>query len=257
MSKYLKYAITIVLTALAVTSFILFEIIHLQIIPDDVEASTMLGRAIYYLAIAVLFLWLPYLLGGSPYLSFKELHWRNVVWCAPCLLVALANFPFSALFTGGLSIVREELIALYILYVLGISIVEEMVFRGVLLFLLLDIFRNQRLKYFLSALISSLIFALFHLTNVFAGMDIGSVLLQVVYTFLIGGMFSVMALKTKSIWMGVFIHALFDFGGLLTTTIAIGDPWDLVFWVLTIACGILCAGHIIVSLINLERKHVS
>ena len=88
-------------------------------------------------------------------------------------------------------------------------------------------------------------------------MDIGSVLLQSVYTFLIGGMLAVVAIKTKNIWMGVIIHAAFDFGGLMTTTIATGDPWDAVFWILTISCGILCAGHIIYSLFNMERKHVS
>ena len=134
---------------------------------------------------------------------------------------------------------------------------EEIVFRGVLLFLLLDIFKGHKLKYFLSALISSGIFALFHLLNIFANMDIGSVLLQSIYTFLIGGMLAVVALKAKNIWMGVFIHMAFNIGGLMSTTIATGDPWDTVFWILTITCGILCAGHIIYSLFNLERKHVS
>ena len=110
---------------------------------------------------------------------------------------------------------------------------------------------------FSQSFLLQILFALFHLTNIFAGMDIGSVLLQSVYTFLIGGMLSVVAIKTKNIWMGVIIHAAFDFGGLMTTTIATGDPWDVVFWILTISCGILCAGHIIYSLFNMERKHVS
>ena len=256
MSKYLKYAITVVLTALAVTGFILFEIVHLRVFEDDVT-NQMFGRACYYLAIAALFLWLPYILGGSLYLSFKALRWKNVVWCAPCLLVALANFPYSALISGQLVIIKKELIGLYILYVIGIALVEEMVFRGVLLFLLLDVFRNKKLPFFFPVLISSIIFALFHIANLFTGASIGDVLLQVSYTFLIGGMFAVMAIKTKSIWMGVIIHAIFDFGGLLNTTIAEGSSWDVVFWILTITCGILCAGHIVMSLINLERKHVS
>ena len=89
-------------------------------------------------------------------------------------------------------------------------------------------------------------------------MSVFDVLLQVGYTFLIGAMFAVMTLKTKNVWLSVIIHAIFDFGGLLTLEIADGDPWgNRVFWILTIVCGTLCAGHIIVSLINMERKHAA
>lgn len=256
MNKTLKYAIAIILVILAMTGFILFEVVKLKMVQDD-TMNSMLGRSIYYLLIAGLFIWLQYILGNSPYMSIKSLIGKTALWCLPCLLVILANFPFGALIKGQVTINRPDLIWLYIIYVIGISLVEEIVFRGVLLFLLLDIFKNHNLKYFLSALISSAVFALFHLTNIFAGMDIGSVLLQSVYTFLIGGMLAVVAIKTKNIWMGVIIHAAFDFGGLMTTTIATGDPWDAVFWILTISCGILCAGHIIYSLFNMERKHVS
>lgn len=256
MNKALKYTISIILIAIAVTGFVLFEIVKIKMVSDDL-INSMLGRSIYYLAIAGLFIWLQFLIGDSPYMSIKSLTAKAALWCLPCLLVVIANFPISALIKGSVTINRPDLIWLYSLYVLGISLVEEIVFRGVMLFLLLDIFRKHKLKNFLSVLISSAIFSLFHLANLFADMDIGSVLLQVVYTFLIGGMLAITTIKTKNIWMGVIIHALFDFGGLLTVTIASGDPWDAVFWILTISCGILCAGHMIFSLINLERKHVS
>lgn len=256
MNKYVKCAITIVLTALAVTAFVLFEIVHLQLTKDPI-VNDLLGRVIYYFLIGALFIWLSIILGNSPYIAIKHIKLRQWLWCLPCLLVALVNFPYGGIITQGVIIVRLDLLGLYILYVIAIALVEEFVFRGVLLFLLLDVFRRQRLKYFLAALVSSLVFSLFHITNIFVGADISGVLLQVVYTFLIGGMLSVTALKTKSVWPCVIIHAVFNFGGLLTEKIADGTPWDLSFWILTISCGILCAGHIIVSLINLERKHVS
>ena len=256
MNKYLKYVITIVLTALAVTSFILFEIVHFQLAEDEI-ANDLLGRVIYYFLIAALFIWLSIILGNSPYLAIKHIKLRQWLWCLPCLLVALVNFPYGGIITKEVVIFRFDLMGLYILYVIAIALIEEFVFRGVLLFFLLDIFRNKRLKYFLSALISSLIFALFHITNLFTGASLWGVLLQVVYTFLIGGMLSVTALKTKSVWPCVIIHAVFDFGGLITEKIAYGMPWDLSFWILTILCDILCAGHIIVSLIKLDRKYVS
>lgn len=258
MSKTLKYIITIVLVALSVTAFILFEAIHIDIIPNDYEANKLLTGIIYHLVIGGLLLWLIYIVGNTSFLSWKDTTSKKVLWCLPCLLVALVNFPFASLISGEMHITRMDLMALYIIYVISIALIEEIVFRGILLYLCLDYLRDSKLKYFFAALISTAIFALFHITNLFTGMGLLDVLLQVGYTFLIGGMFAVMMLKTNNVWLCVIVHTLFDFGGLLSIEIADGNPWDnRVFWILTIVCGILCAGHIIYSLINMERKHAA
>lgn len=259
MDKTIKYIITIVLAALAVTAFVLFEAIHIEIFPDDYELNKLLTSIIYYFVMGALLLWIIYIVGNTPYMSWKGTTSKMLLWCLPCLLVALVNFPFASLIMGEMHIDRMDLMPLYIVYVISIAVIEEIVFRGILLFLCLDYLRNTKLKYFFAALISTTIFALFHFTNLFVGtMGILDVLLQVGYTFLIGGMFAVMMLKTNNVWLCVIIHALFDFGGLLAFEIADGNPWENpVFWILTIACGILCAGHIIVSLINMERKHAA
>ena len=259
MNKTIKYIITIVLAALAVTAFVLFEAIHLEMIPDDYAMNTLVTGIVYRFVVGALLIWLIYLVGNTPYMSWKGTSSKMLLWCLPCLLVALVNFPFASFISGEMHFVRQDLIALYIVYVFFVAIIEEVVFRGILLYLCLDYLRNAKLKYFFAALISTAIFALFHLTNLFVGMGVLDVLLQVGYTFLIGGMFAVMMLKTNNIWLCVIIHALFDFGGLLhVQELVDASPWDnRVFWILTIACGILCAGHIIVSLINMERKHVS
>jgi membrane protease YdiL (CAAX protease family) len=152
-----------------------------------------------------------------------------------------------------------DLMGLYILYVIGVALLEELIFRGVAIMVVGDLLNGKKHKPLLTALISSLVFSLFHLTNLFTGADIGSVMLQCLYTFLICGMLAVTMLKGGNVWLCVLIHALFDFGGLLhVQELVDASPWDnRVFWILTIACGILCAGHIIVSLINMERKHVT
>ena len=258
MNKYSKYLITIALVALAVTTFVLFEL-QGKILTTDPIVNSMLGRLIYQLSVGALFIWLIYIMGDRQYLFLNRTTKKKLLWCLPCLLVALVNFPFASLIMGEMHIVRMDLMPLYIIYVISIAVIEEIVFRGILLFLCLDYLRNAKLKYFFAALISTTIFALFHFTNLFVGtMGILDVLLQVGYTFLIGGMFAVMMLKTNNVWLCVIIHALFDFGGLLAFEIADGNPWENpVFWILTIACGILCAGHIIVSLINMEKKHAA
>ena len=105
--------------------------------------------------------------------------------------------------------------------------------------------RKTKLPYVFSVLISSAIFAAFHLFNLFIGATIEGVLLQ---------MFAVIQIKMGSVWYCVILHALFNFGGMFTQFgFAFGDPWDNVFWILTIVFGLLSAGHIIVTLINMER----
>ena len=255
-NKNLRIITTALLFALAVACFILFEVVKISLV-KDYATNVLLSGVIYYVVIGVLLVWLIIVTKTTDFLRFNKNFSKQLLWALPCFLVAFVNFPYSSLITGGLTINRMDLMALYIFYIIALAFVEELVFRGVLLFLLLDVFRNLKLRYTLTALVSSLVFALFHLTNLFMGMDIGSVLLQVTYTFLIGGMLAVTLMKTQNVWLCIIVHAIFDFGGLLTSHIAFGDPWDAVFWILTIACGILCAGHIIVSLINLERKHVS
>ena len=171
--------------------------------------------------------------------------------------MAFVNFPYSAIIKGTVSIDRGDLLGLYSLYVLGIALIEELVFRGSIFILISDLFRNNRHRPFFTVLISALIFSLFHITNLFVGADIGSTLLQCLYTFLIGAMLSMVMLKSHNIWLCVLIHFIFDFGGLLIIHIGSGNPWDLIFWILTITSGVLCAGHVIYSLIKFEKDYVS
>lgn len=258
MNKTIKYIITIVLATLAVTAFVLFEAIPIEIVPNDYELNKLLTSIIYHLVMGALLLWLIYIVGNTPYMSWKGTTPKMLLWCLPCLLVALVNFPFASLISGEMHIIRMDLMVVYIIYVISIALIEEIVFRGILLFLCLDYLRNAKHKYLFAALITTVIFALFHLTNLFVGMGPLEVLMQVGYTFLIGGMFAVIMLKANNVWLCIIIHALFDFGGLLAFEIADGNPWDnVIFWILTIVCGVLCAGHIIYTLINMERKHAA
>ena len=204
-----------------------------------------------------MFIWLLFIFHGKRLLVFDRSFLKALVWSLPCFMVALINFPLSALIQGKAEIVRTDLLGLYAIYVISIALLEELIFRGVLLLLVSDFMRGKRYQYLLTALICSAIFSLFHLTNLFEGMDIGSVLLQCLYTFLIGGMLTIMMLKTKNIWLCVLIHALFDFGGLLIINLGIGNPWDTIFWILTFVGGALCAGHVVYSLLRLEKGYVS
>ena len=248
--------LTALLFVLGALCFIFFEARPITILKDAL-ANKLLCGFLSRIGLSFLFAYLLYQHGGKKYMLFDKSFLKSMVWALPCFMVAFINYPYSAIITGEASIDRMDLLGLYVLFVIGIAILEELIFRGVLMVLMEDLFKNHRHKYFLSALVCSLVFSLFHLTNLFMGADIGGTLLQCVYTFLIGGMLSVTLIKTKNIWLCMLIHAIFDFGGLLIIQIGSGNPWDLWFWILTIAGGVLCAGHIIVTLLRLEKDYVS
>lgn len=256
MRKYSRYIITVALFVLAIFCLVFFEIRQETILSDG-TASVLLGNVISRVSLCALFIWIMYMNGNLGFLRVRKGFMHQAVWAIPCFLVAIVNFPFSALINGELVIVRADLIGLYIIYVIAIALLEEFVFRGLVLTLVYDYFRYKRYRYLLTTLVVSAIFSLIHLTNVMSGVGIGSVLLQIAYSFLIGAMLTVVIFKTHNIWLCVLIHAIFNFGGLLTMFIARGDPWDLVFWILTAVCGILCAVHVVVALYRIEKKHAS
>lgn len=247
--------VAILLFILGTVCFIFFEAMPITILEDSL-ANKLLCGFFSRLGMSFLFVWLLLKTGGKKYLLFDRSFLKTLLWSLPCFMVAFINFPYSALINGTASIERMDLMGLYILYVIGVALLEELIFRGVAMMVIGDLLKGKKHKPLLTALISSLVFSLFHLTNLFAGADFGSVMLQCLYTFLIGGMLAVTILKGGNVWLCVLIHALFDFGGLLIIQIGTGNPWDLVFWILTIVGGVLCAGHIMFSLLKLERNYV-
>ena len=249
--------IAVLLLILGALCYIFFEALHTTILQDEL-ANKFLCGFISRFGLSLLFAWLLYMFGGRDFLIFRKEFFISLAWSLPCFMVAFVNFPYSALATGAVTFVRRDLVGLYILYILGICLMEELVFRGVLLILIKDIFRNSRHAPILVVVVSAAVFSLFHLTNLFWSADIGAVLLQCVYTFLIGAMLTTLMLKLNNIWLCVLIHGIFNFGGmLLQEGIVSGNNWDVVFWVLTIVSGVLCAGHVIYSLIKLDKNYVS
>ena len=248
--------ITILLFILGAICFIFFDVRPIKVL-EDALANQLLCGFIARFGLSLLFCWLLYQYGGRKYMIFDRQFLKYLLWSLPCFMVAIINFPFSALINKTVEVTRTDLIGLYLLYVFSIALLEELIFRGVLLLIVSDYMRGKKYQYLLTALICSLVYSLFHLTNLFEGMGIADVLLQCLYTFLIGGMLAITMLKTKNIWLCILIHTIFDFGGLLIVQLGVGNPWDTVFWILTFVGGALCAGHVIYTLLKLEKGYVS
>ncbi len=177
--------------------------------------------------------------------------WRpfHLLWVLPCFAVAVVNFPFSALISGEAAIERVDLLWLFLLKCLGIALLEESFFRA----LLIPLLREKGGDLF-AVLLSAALFGAMHLLNLISG-NVGAVLLQVGYTFLLGCMFAVMLLYTGNIWLCILVHFLFDIGGTIVTDLGRGPFQDTLFWILTAVAGALCAVHIVVTFVRLRKKN--
>ena len=127
----------------------------------------------------------------------------------PCIIVALDNFQFSAFIQGKMQLARTSAwdFILFAGYCLAIGFFEECIFRGVIFSVLASLFPQNKKGFLLTFVLSSLIFGAAHLLN--------GISWQVGYTILTGGLFAFCLIKMKNILFCAFIHALYNFGGLL------------------------------------------
>ena len=87
-----------------------------------------------------------------------------------------------------------------------VGFTEEWMYRG-----LLFAFFSRRLGMKRGALFSICLFAGFHLINIAAGVAVWAGLLQVVITFILGSVFLVGAVGTRSLWPSMLVHGVYDF----------------------------------------------
>ncbi len=165
----------------------------------------------------------------SFYLNYRVWHrplrgsWKVLL---PCALVVVNNLPIIALLTKTASVTRTDLIWLYALDALFIGLFEELAFRGTLFLAILEKRRDSKKKIFFTTVVSSAIFGLVHLANLLEGAGVGATVMQVGYSFLIGGMCSIVLLKTGNLLFCVLLHAVYNFCGNLLPYLGTGSWWD-------------------------------
>ncbi len=134
---------------------------------------------------------------------------EKALYLIPCLIIAIDNLQWFALFSGKMSIAYNQPIdfVLFFIYCLSVGLFEELIFRGILFSFFARLFPKNKGGFLLTFLISSLVFGLAHLLN-------GN-LLQVAYSILTGGLFAFCLVKTKNVLCSALVHAVYNFCGLL------------------------------------------
>lgn len=213
---------------------------------------------------------------GYPLLSLRHRKgWGAFVALLVAAAVAVNNFPIVSLITGDMQIDAPPLrIALFSAACLGIGLFEEFAFRGIVFPTLCDrllpILRKRReasgkphrlpvetVTAVLSIFLTSAVFGLLHVLNLLSGGSPVAVLMQIGYSFLIGGMCAIVLLYTRSLVFPVLIHAVYDFGGLMDAHIATGTRWDPLTVTLTAVIGVIAATVFVVLLLRISPEAVS
>ena len=190
----------------------------------------------------------------SIFLSYRGLHTMPrtcLLVILPCLAVVINNLPILALLRGEAWMERWDLFGLFVADCVFIGVFEELAFRGTLFLAILEKHRGSTREIFMTALISSAVFGFVHLANLLEGAGVVATLMQIGYSFLIGGMCSIVLLKSRNILPCILLHAIFDFCGSMIPTLGAGEIWNpptVIFtavlavavsaWMIYVLCGV-------------------
>ncbi len=153
----------------------------------------------------------------------------------PCFIIVINNLPIIALIKGEAVVNASWVyIFVFILQCFAIGFFEEIAFRGVFFLLVLKERHHNKLQLFRIIVISSVIFGMYHLFNLFEGASPVAVIMQVGYSALIGAMCTMIFLQTRNIIIPIIIHAGFDFCGMLVPTLGEGKIWNLPTIIITV-----------------------
>lgn len=205
---------------------------------------------------SILPIYLIFQFGFGDLFTLGKDKFKAFLFTVPAFLIMLNNLPVIPVISGDMSINAHFLTTLtYILYCLSIGVLEETVFRGCILPLLLYKFSKDKKGVFWAVIISSAIFGGMHLLNLLSGFS-PMVFLQVGYAFLIGAVCGYTLVVSGNIYLPILFHAIFDVGGLLLTQgLAVGTLWTTVNVVWTAISSVVLGIAIIIIFFKKDFSH--
>lgn len=152
-------------------------------------------------------------IGYKKMFSFRNVG-SSLMIMLPALLISINNFPIIAYLNGRAYLTEPNYrVLLFFIECLSVGFFEEIIFRGILLSFLMQKFIDMKNGIWMSIIISSLIFGIFHMINVFTGASMSITIVQMGYSFLMGMLWAVMYLRTGNLWLTMLLHATYNFFG--------------------------------------------
>lgn len=145
---------------------------------------------------------------GWQEIGFRSLDRKQLLWFLPSivLLIAMWVVCLSGFSQTSLNAAQWQLFALAGFTTLLVGIGEETMYRGIMLHGFLT---TQRVRW--AMFVSAIGFSLLHAVNVFGGVALLGVPMQLIMTFLFGFFFAPLMLKLNNIVPLIIFHWLWDF----------------------------------------------
>lgn len=137
-----------------------------------------------------------------PSLFDRERSGPRWAWIGPIAMFLLAIAGYAMTHTGN---VTAELVVWTVLGAVGVGFGEEMITRGSMVVGLRSRYDERKVW-----LYSSLLFAALHAPNALFGESVGGMLVQLVSTFIFGGLFFAIRRLSGTLLLCMFLHGLWD-----------------------------------------------
>ncbi len=197
------------------------------------------------------------LVGSHLMFKYRKGALKRFLVVLPCFAVAINNFPFLSVVMKEISLSAKAIdIILYAVFCFSVGLFEEAAFRGCVFSVILDRKKLDRWSVLKASVISSAVFGIVHIVNLFAGASIGSVILQIGYSFLIGALCSVVLVKTSNIWYCVILHAVYNFAGGVCPEFGDGKIWTAPTVVLTVVVAVLVTVYTVTLWYNIKKEEI-
>lgn len=213
LKKFAQKNIYIFSFILVLISIGLLYICNFWIFKSNNGLDYNLSRFFAHLIPLVFVIGVCFLLGNSDNIQFhKKGIGIGILLGWPFIADAVYGFitSYTSLDKNSISFPGIEKIILFTLVMLFVGIFEEVLCRGIILNNMLNKWGYTKAGIIKSVLLSSLIFGLGHLANLFGYSTPIRTLTQVIYTSLNGILFASVYLRCKNIWAVAILHAGYD-----------------------------------------------
>lgn len=168
--------------------------------------------------------------------------------------LVLIIFVFSKQSTGYYNLYN---ILFNFIWAVGIGVTEEVLCRGILLNILLKGGYKSHKTVSFAVFVSSLVFSLGHISNLFYGSSILSVCVQTFFSFFIGACFALIYLYSGSVVLVIALHSIYDFVGFIINEIGFALPhFSVLYFLINIVFIIIVAVLVCLNLNYLRNREL-
>lgn len=141
------------------------------------------------------------------------------------ILLSIESFFMLLLQLPDNSLIKPNILHVlaFVLHTLCIGIFEETLIRGLTLKLLLKKMGSSKKGIIVACIVSSILFGISHITNLFLGDSLVKVIGQIFSTTAIGFYFAVLFLRTRTLWVPILVHMLVNLSSYIFNVIVSYD----------------------------------